>query len=130
MNQCKSAALQQMASEPRPEAEQLSPPSSSGGEFHTLEIEAPPAEQSALQQNGLQHTAIDVRPHSNGHQEQQSYTRKELKAEEKAGLLKGQPLSTSSAGGCMLPGPLLVCIAVPEGMCMVRMRFERPICGG
>lgn len=86
-----------MASEARPEAEQIPSSSRDSGEFEALEIEAPPAAQPDLQQNGQQHTAIDVTPDTNCHQVQ-GYTRKERKAEEKAGLLKGQPLSLDTAG--------------------------------
>lgn len=97
-----------MASHPGPEAEQLSPPSSSSGELQTaVEVETPAAERITPQHDGQQHTAIDVRPSpSNGHQQQQQgYTRNELKAEEKAGLLNGLPLSAIPLGGCTQPGP-------------------------
>lgn len=59
-----------------------------------MEIEAPSAELPLAAQNGY-HTAIDVVSNTNGlHQEE--YTRKERKAEEEAGLLKGQTLSSAS----------------------------------
>lgn len=86
-----------MASEPRPEAEQIPSSARNSGDFETLEIDAPPAAQQGAHQNGQQHTAIDVRLDSDSHQEQ-DHTRKESKAEETAGLLKEQPLSSEFAG--------------------------------
>ena len=79
-------------------AEGHSPSSSDHGEMQKLEIEACENPQPN-QQNGHSHVAIAVGSDTNGHDEELKYTRKELKAEEKAGLLKDQTSSSFPGGG-------------------------------
>ena len=86
-----------MASAPRSEAEPRTASAHDSGEFEALAIDSPRAADAVPQQNGQQHTAIDVSLGASVHEEP-GYTRKERKAEEQAGLLKGQSSSSATAG--------------------------------